>query len=273
MNNYVIGDIQGCYKPLRKLLKKVRFSPNRDKLWCVGDLVNRGPNSLDTLRFLQDIDDATHIVLGNHDLHFIAINEGCAPSVSAGTLSRLLDARDCQDLSDWLRSKRLAYYQSLDTRNGIRNFLMIHAGVSPLWSLQKTLNLAAEVEYALQSSAYRDHLRHMYGNTPTFWYNKLRGLDRLRVITNYLTRIRFCDEIGTLKLTVKEGLEAAPHGFKPWYEYEKITPKAALLFGHWAAIEGRTGRKQVHALDTGCVWGRDLTLMRLEDKQRYRVSG
>jgi bis(5'-nucleosyl)-tetraphosphatase (symmetrical) len=273
MSNYVIGDIQGCYKPLRKLLKKVRFSPNRDKLWCVGDLVNRGPKSLDTLRFLQDIDDATHIILGNHDLHFIAINEGCAPSVSEGTLSRLLDARDCQDLSDWLRGKPLAHYQSLDTRYGIRKFLMIHAGVSPLWSLQKTLNLAAEVEYALQSTAYRDHLRHMYGNTPTFWYNKLRGLDRLRVITNYLTRIRFCDEIGTLKLAIKEGLEAAPHGFKPWYEYEKITPEATLLFGHWAAIEGRTGRKQVHALDTGCVWGRDLTLMRLEDRQRYRVSG
>jgi bis(5'-nucleosyl)-tetraphosphatase (symmetrical) len=273
MSNYVIGDIQGCYKSLRKLLKKVRFSADRDTLWCVGDLINRGPNSLDTLRFLQDIDDATNIVLGNHDLHFIAINENCSPTHNKGALEKLLKASDCQQLSDWLRTKRLAYYQSLDTRFGIMNFLMIHAGVSPQWSLQKTLNLAAEVEYALQSPDYKKFLRHMYGNTPDFWYNKLQDLDRLRVITNYLTRIRFCDEIGRLNLSIKEGLDAAPPGFSPWYKHEKISSKATILFGHWAAIEGRTDSEHVHALDTGCVWGRELTLMRLEDQKRYSVPG
>ena len=272
MSTYVIGDIQGCYRALRKLLKSVSFSPTRDKLWCVGDLINRGPDSLSTLRFLQDIDDATEIVLGNHDLHFIAINEGCAPPRTKDTLSKLLKAKDCQSLSDWLRKKPLVHYASLDTEEGICNFLMVHAGVAPNWSVQKTLNLAAEVEYALQDKDYRRFLSHMYGNQPSLWYDKLRDLDRLRVITNYLTRIRFCDDMGQLQLSIKEGLETAPSGFQPWYEYEKITPEATILFGHWAAIEGITGKKKIHALDTGYVWGRELTLLRLEDRQKYSVS-
>lgn len=272
MSTYVVGDIQGCYKPLKKLLRKVKFSPGSDKLWCVGDLVNRGPNSLDTLRFLQDMEGSTKLVLGNHDLHFIAINESCAPARSKDTLGKLLRARDCQQLSNWLRRKPLAHYASVDTNKGPKNFLMVHAGVAPQWTLQKTLNLAAEVEYALKDSEYRSFLRHMYGNTPSRWYDKLKGLDRLRVITNYLTRIRFCDEIGNLQLTAKEGLKTAPRGFKPWYRYEKITPKATILFGHWAALEGQTNRKQVYAMDTGYVWGRELSMMRLEDQQLYSIS-
>lgn len=272
MSTYVVGDIQGCYKPLKKLLKKVKFSTNSDSLWCVGDLINRGPRSLDTLRFLRDLGDAAHIVLGNHDLHFIAINENCAPARSKDTLGELLKASDCQELSDWLRHKPLAHFDSLDTKVGIKHFLMIHAGVAPMWTLQDTLNYAAEVEFALQEPDHHDYLRHMYGDTPNRWYNQLEGLDRLRVITNYLTRIRFCDPIGTLRLNVKEGLWAAPTGFKPWYHYEKITPSATILFGHWAALEGRTDKQEVHALDTGLVWGRELTLMRLEDFKRYSVS-
>jgi bis(5'-nucleosyl)-tetraphosphatase (symmetrical) len=149
---------------------------------------------------------------------------------------------------------------------------MVHAGVAPNWSVQKTLNLAAEVEYALQDKDYRSFLSHMYGDQPSFWYDKLRDLDRLRVITNYLTRIRFCDDMGQLQLSIKEGLETAPSGFQPWYEYEKITPEATILFGHWAAIEGITGKKKIQALDTGYVWGRELTLLRLEDRQKYSVS-
>lgn len=272
MSTYVVGDIQGCYKPLKKLLKKVRFSASTDTLWCVGDLINRGPHSLDTLRFLQDLDSAVVIVLGNHDLHFIAINEGCAPARTRDTLGKLLGANDCQDFSDWLRTKPLAHFDSLDTSQGLKNFLMIHAGVAPSWTLQDTLNYAAEVEFALQGSTAREFLRHMYGDVPARWYNGLQGLDRLRVITNYLTRIRFCDAIGTMRLNIKEGLWAAPAGFKPWYHFEKITPSATILFGHWAALEGRTDKKEVHALDTGLVWGRELTLMRLEDFKRFSVS-
>ncbi len=271
MSTYVVGDIQGCYKPLRALLKKVRFSVSTDTLWCVGDLINRGPHSLDTLRFLQDLVSAAVIVLGNHDLHFIAINENCAPTRNQDTLDKLLRASDCQQLSDWLRNKPLAHVDAIDTKMGLKNFLMIHAGVAPSWTLQDTLNYAAEVEYALQGRSYKEFLRHMYGDVPARWHNGLKDLDRLRVITNYLTRIRFCDPIGTMCLNIKEGLSAAPAGFNPWYHYEKITPNATILFGHWAALEGRTNRQEVHALDTGLVWGRELTLMRLEDFKRYSV--
>ncbi|GJM14501.1 MAG: bis(5'-nucleosyl)-tetraphosphatase, symmetrical [Pseudohongiella sp.] len=271
MSNYVVGDLQGCYKPLKKLLKKVKFSPAKDKLWCVGDLVNRGPDSLDTLRFLQDMDDSTELVLGNHDLHFIAIHEGCAPARSKDTLDALLDAKDCQQISDWLRHQPLTHYESVATKAGDEDFLMLHAGVAPHWNLQKTLDLAAEVQYALQDSDYKSFLRHMYGDTPTRWHDELEDLDRLRVITNYLTRVRFCDAIGTMDLTLKEGLSTAPLGFKPWFEYEQITPETTILFGHWAALEGYTGKKHIHALDTGYVWGRELTLMRLEDQQLYSI--
>ena len=271
MTIYAIGDIQGCYKPLMKLLEKVSFRPGHDKLWCVGDLINRGPKSLDTLRFLQDIDDSVQIVLGNHDLHFLAIYHGCAPPRSKDTLEKLLAASDSAALSDWLRSKPLAHYDSVETRSGIQHYLMVHAGVAPKWSLQKTLNLAAEVELALQGPKFLEFLRGMYGDKPDRWSKHLIGMERLRVITNYLTRVRFCNEIGTMDLTVKEGPSFAPLGFRPWFEFERITPKTNIIFGHWAALEGITGKDHVYALDTGCVWGRELTMMRLEDHKLFSV--
>lgn len=272
MSTYAVGDIQGCYKALKKLLKKIGFSPSSDKLWCVGDLVNRGPKSLDTLLYLQDIDASTEIVLGNHDLHFIAIHEGCAPARNKDTLGKLLESSECQQLSDWLRSKSLAHHESLETKRGLEDFLMIHAGVAPRWSLQRTLDLAAEVQHALQGSDYKKFLRNMYGDEPIRWFDKVKGQDRLRLITNYLTRIRFCDDIGSLRLDIKEGLCSAPAGFKPWFDYEKITPEATIIFGHWAALEGYTGKPHVYALDTGYVWGRSLTAMRLEDKKLFAIS-
>jgi len=272
MSTYAVGDLQGCYKALKKLLKKVDFSPDKDKLWCVGDLVNRGSNSLETLRFLRDIDDSVSIVLGNHDLHFLAINEGCAPERTKDTLSKLLKSEDCDKLCDWLRKKPLVHLDCIDTKNGPEDFLMVHAGVAPTWSIKKTLKLAAEVELALQGKDYRKFLKNMYGDHPNRWHDKLQGQSRLRTITNYLTRVRFCDELGNLKLDIKGGLCSTPKGFKPWYEYENISNKAMILFGHWAAIEGKTGKSRVHALDTGYVWGRELTLMRLENYQRYSIS-
>ncbi len=272
MSTYVVGDIQGCYKALRRLLKKIDFSPADDILWFAGDLVNRGPKSLETLRYLSDIDDSIRVVLGNHDLHFIAIFEGCARASSKDSLDELLEAPDCEALCDWMRQKDLAYYDSVDTRTGIENFLMVHAGVAPGWSLKKTLKLAAEVELALQGPDYREFLTAMYGNEPIRWSDKLTGQDRLRTITNYLTRVRFCDDIGSLRLDIKEGLCAAPEGFRPWFEYQKITPETSILFGHWAALEGKTNTPHVYALDTGYVWGRELTAMRLEDKKLFWVS-
>lgn len=273
MATYVIGDIQGCYKPLRRLLKSVAFQPGIDSLWCVGDLINRGPKSLDTLRYLRDIDDSVTVVLGNHDLHFLALNYECTPDFASNrhTLKSLLAAPECHDLAEWLRHKPLAHYDCLTSGPEPRFYLMVHAGVAPQWSLQKTLNLAAEVELALRGKHFRDYLKNMYGDAPTRWKNGLTGAERLRVITNYLTRMRFCNAGGELNLQIKEAANKAPAGFSPWFEFEQITPAAEILFGHWAALEGVTGKPHVHALDTGCVWGRELTMMRLEDHKLFSV--
>jgi bis(5'-nucleosyl)-tetraphosphatase (symmetrical) len=273
MATYVIGDIQGCYKPLRKLLDSVDFKPGEDELWCVGDLINRGPKSLDTLRYLRDLGDAATIVLGNHDLHFLSLYYECLPATmkSRHTLSKLLKAPDCGELADWLRHKPLAHYDSLQTEFGIQHYLMVHAGVPPVWDLDKTLELSAEVELALTGPDFREFLRNMYGNEPSKWKDSLEGYDRLRLITNYLTRMRFCKKGGKLDFTIKEGLNKAPKGFEPWFIFEKLTPDTQILFGHWAALEGVTGHPYVHALDTGCVWGRELTMMRLEDHKLFSV--
>jgi len=273
MATYVVGDIQGCYKPLRRLLRSVAFQPSHDKLWCVGDLINRGPKSLDTLRYLQDINDAVSVVLGNHDLHFLALYHDCAPaSVSSRhTLHKLLAAPDCDQLAEWLRHQPLAHYDSIVTNDIPQRYLMIHAGVAPQWSLERTLALAAEVEHALQGPDFRDYLQTMYGNRPSRWRDELEGPDRLRVITNYLTRVRFCNAKGKLDLETKEGAGQAPKGFRPWYEFQQLTPDINILFGHWAALQGVTGHPHVHALDTGCVWGRELTVMRLEDHKLFSV--
>lgn len=271
MSTYAIGDIQGCYKPLQKLLRKVDFQPGKDQLWCVGDLINRGPKSLDTLRYLRELGDNVTIVLGNHDLHFLAIYYGASDKRNKDTLQELLDAPDCAELSDWLRHQRLAHYASVQTQSGPQSYLMVHAGVAPKWTLQKTLALAAEVEQSLQGPDFREFFAHMYGDTPKRWRNKLHGYKRLRVITNYLTRMRFCNEKGTLNLQIKEGLLSAPAGYKPWFEFEQITPETNILFGHWAALEGKTGKPAIFALDTGCVWGRELSMLRLEDHTLFSV--
>jgi len=271
MATYAIGDIQGCYKPLMKLLQSVNFKAGTDRLWCVGDLVNRGPESLNTLRYLRDLGDSATIVLGNHDLHFLAIYYDCAPMRSKDTLDPLLQARDCGELAEWLRHKPLAHHDCMDTEQGVQGYLMVHAGVAPRWSLNETLALAAEVEDALRGSDFKLFLRNMYGDKPRRWRNRLQGYDRLRTITNYFTRMRFCDARGSMNFQVKEGLTAAPEGFRPWYEFENLTPETIILFGHWAALEGQTNNPYVYALDTGCVWGRELTMMRLEDHRLFSV--
>ncbi|MEX0739847.1 MAG: symmetrical bis(5'-nucleosyl)-tetraphosphatase [Pseudohongiella sp.] len=274
MATYAIGDIQGCYKSLRKLLKAVAFQPGADELWCVGDLINRGPKSLDTLRYLRDIGDAATVVLGNHDLHFLALYYECTPDSINGkhTLDELLAAPDCGELAEWLRQKPLTHYDSVLGTQGIHNYLMVHAGVPPQWDLHKTLTLSAEVETALRGPDFRKLLNKMYGNKPLRWKDSLSGRKRLRMITNYLTRMRFCDARGKLDLLIKEGVNEAPEGFRPWFEFETITDsQTSILFGHWAALQGVTLRDRVYALDTGCVWGRELTMMRLEDHKLFSV--
>ena len=272
MSTYAIGDIQGCYMPLKKLLRKISFVPGQDRLWCVGDLVNRGPKSLQSLRLLKEIDDGLVVVLGNHDLHFLAVHEGCTPIRRKDRLRELLAAKDCDELADWLSRKPLAHCETIETEDGPRAYLMVHAGVAPAWSIAKTLELAGEVQSALREKP-RKYLSHMYGDQPDLWDDSLTKQCRLRTITNYLTRVRFCDSEGRMRLELKEGIETAPPGYAPWFRRQSITGEADIVFGHWAAIEGETGQDRVHALDTGCVWGGTLTAMRLEDGMRFSVAG
>ena len=272
MATYVAGDIQGCYDQLRRVLDKVAFTPGSDRLWCVGDMINRGPQSLQTLRFLKGLGDAVTTVLGNHDLHFLAVASGAFREAKANTLMPVMDADDCIELFDWVRSRPLAHYEHLPTKDGAKHFLMVHAGIAPSWNFGKTIACAQEVERVLQGTDFIPFLERMYGDQPDTWRDDLVGMDRLRVITNILTRIRFCTADGRMNLKIKTGISTAPANFQPWYTFQQLDVDKELLFGHWATLDGHTGIANIHALDTGCVWGRCLTLMRLEDGERISVS-
>lgn len=268
MATYAVGDLQGCLSPLRCLLQEVDFSPSRDQLWLVGDLVNRGPQSLETLRFLFDMRHAVTSVLGNHDLHLLAVAHNIERLKRSDTLKPILDAPDRSDLLDWLRHLKLMHYDPQ------RKIAMVHAGIAPQWSLEKALERAAEVEQALRDDALlAPFLDGMYGNEPDCWSKDLRGVARLRVITNYFTRMRFCTAEGRLDLKSKEGLGTAPKGFMPWFSQpQRKTRGQTILFGHWAALEGRCDEPGVHALDTGCVWGGQMTLMNVDSRELIHCS-
>jgi bis(5'-nucleosyl)-tetraphosphatase (symmetrical) len=269
---YVVGDIQGCYDPLRRLLDKLNFDPTRDRLWCVGDMVNRGPQSLETLRFLKSLDSAFTGVLGNHDLHFLALASGAFTSSKKNTLHALLNAPDCEELCDWVRQLPLAYREETLALGARKKVLIVHAGIAPGWNFRDALTVAREVEAHLRAPDYKDYLIGMYGDQPDAWSDSLRGMARLRVITNSLTRIRFCTPDGHLDFKSKEGLDTAPPGMQPWYELVSIKPNRLLLFGHWAALDGKTGIANVQGLDTGCVWGRCLTALKLDSGERIAVD-
>lgn len=264
MATYAIGDIQGCYESLQCLLEKIAFNPELDKLWLVGDLINRGPDSLATLRFLFSIRHSVEFVLGNHDLHFLAVAYGLRKQSQNDTLDALLNAPDRQQLIDWLIQGKL-----LHTDEAL-GFTMVHAGIPPIWSLHQAQAHAREVEAVLQSRYCQEFLSSMYGNQPNRWKNKLIGMDRLRLITNYFTRMRFCSDEGMLELETKENMAAAPLGFAPWFSFplRKIA-NDRIIFGHWAALEGQAHTPNIFALDTGCVWGGSLSALRLEDQQLF----
>jgi bis(5'-nucleosyl)-tetraphosphatase (symmetrical) len=267
MATYAIGDIQGCLEPLQCLLKKITFDPAKDKLWLAGDLINRGPETLATLRYLYKLRDSITVVLGNHDLHFIAVYYGLRKQSKNDTLVELLMAPDRADLVYWLRHQKLVHH---DPQLG---YTIVHAGIPPQWSLQDALARSCEVEAALQSNHPEGFLAGMYGNTPTTWSDQLTGVERLRVITNYFTRMRFCNAQGELEFQSKENVEAAPIGFAPWFSFaQRKTRDEKIIFGHWAALEGKVGFPNVFALDTGCVWGGSLTAMRLEDGVRFSCN-
>jgi bis(5'-nucleosyl)-tetraphosphatase (symmetrical) len=276
---YVVGDIQGCYDPLRHLLDKAGFDTATDKLWCVGDFINRGPKSLETLRFLKSLGPVFTGVLGNHDLHFLAAWSGAWSHQRSEkkegkfeTLQALLKAPDCAELAEWLRVHPLAHRAVVATQTGSTEFLMVHAGIAPGWSFTQTLARANEVEQILRAPNFRDYLKAMYGDEPDTFTEQLRGMERLRVITNVLTRLRFCTAAGKLDMQNKDDAGTAAPGYKPWFEFQQLAPAQKILFGHWAMLDGRTGRTDIVGLDTGCVWGRALTMLRLDDGRKFSVS-
>jgi bis(5'-nucleosyl)-tetraphosphatase (symmetrical) len=262
--NYLIGDLQGCCDALERLLARIAFSPSRDHAYFLGDLVNRGPATLATLRRLQGLGGATTCLLGNHDLHLLAVAYGVRPAGHSDTLNELLQASDRAALTEWLRWQRMAVHA--------HGWLMVHAGVAPQWDLATTLQVAGEVEQRLRGPQLVDFLQVMYGNTPSRWDAGLHGDARLRFTVNVLTRIRFCSADGTLDLQTKEGASGAPAGFYPWFEAPgRQTAGVPTAFGHWSTL-GLINRPDLLALDTGCVWGGQLTAVRLNGDQREVIQ-
>ncbi|MDF2395619.1 symmetrical bis(5'-nucleosyl)-tetraphosphatase [Pseudomonas sp. 3MA1] len=264
MATYAVGDLQGCLGPLQCLLEQVAFDPARDRLWLVGDLVNRGPQSLETLRYLYSIRDSLVCVLGNHDLHLLAAWRNIERLKKSDTLREILEAPDCEELLQWLRQQKLMHYDEA------RHVALVHAGIAPQWSLKKALKCAAEVEEALRDdNRFEPFLDGMYGNDPAKWDSDLKGVTRLRVITNYFTRMRFCTSEGKLDLKSKEGLDTAPAGYAPWFSHkERKTRDLKIIFGHWAALEGQSNEPGIFALDSGCVWGGAMTLLNVDSGVR-----
>jgi bis(5'-nucleosyl)-tetraphosphatase (symmetrical) len=261
MTRYAVGDVQGCWEPLQCLLERVGFDPQRDELWSVGDIVNRGPQSLECLRFFAQLGTRARVVLGNHDLHLLAIAHGIRKLKRGDTVQPILDAPDRDKLLSWLTQQPLFY------RDPSGDYAMVHAGLAPQWSLADAQKLSDEVSATLKSDRLSKFLHGMYGDTPDRWHDQLEGIERLRVITNYFTRLRFCTASGALDLKSKEDPTTAPPGFMPWFDVP--TRKSAgsnIIFGHWATLLGRAERSDVFALDTGCVWGHKLTLLNLETK-------
>ena len=264
MTRYAVGDLQGCFDPLRKLLDEVRFDPARDQLWSTGDLVNRGPQSLACLRFFRQLGTSARVVLGNHDLHLLAIAHGIKKLKKSDTLREIIDAPDCAELLDWLTQQPLFY------RDPSGDYALVHAGLAPMWSVAQAQALSDELAGVLRSSRLHDYLAGMYGDQPERWDDALTDIARWRVATNYFTRQRVCDSDGRLDLRFKEDVALAPDGFMPWYEVpQRHSADQRIIFGHWAALLGRASHPNVVALDTGCVWGGALTLYDLECQQRH----
>lgn len=258
MATYAIGDIQGCYEPLRALLRRVRFSPDRDRLYLVGDLVARGPASLETLRFVRGLGDAAVTVLGNHDLSLLATFAAGEHERAKASLKPVLFAPDRNPLMEWLRGRPLLHH---DPELAVT---LVHAGLPPQWDLDTARRCAAELEAVLAGPDYPWFLAHMYGNEPERWSPDLAGIDRLRFITNALTRMRFCTADGRLDMQHNGPPGSQPEGLMPWFEVPgRANADLTIVFGHWARLGG-VQRPGVYGIDTGCVWGGALTALRLD---------
>jgi bis(5'-nucleosyl)-tetraphosphatase (symmetrical) len=258
MATYAIGDVQGCFDELQALLARLDFG-QRDRLWFVGDLVNRGPKSLEVLRFVRSLGSRAVTVLGNHDLHLVTQHEGFERPRKDDTIHDVLAAPDRKELVDWLRKRPMMHARG--------EFAMVHAGLLPQWTIKRSLGLGREVQTALAARNYRDFLANMYGSKPDQWSDELEGWDRLRVIVNAMTRMRFATPKGKMDFYAKGA--AAPKGFSAWFDL-RPKEKASLICGHWSAL-GLKLRPRLAALDSGCVWGGKLSALRLEDRKLYQV--
>ncbi len=266
MSTYIIGDVQGCYHELQELLRLIRFNPKKDQLGFVGDLVNRGPNSLETLRFIKSL-PSPMVVLGNHDLYLLILGLDLMPVDSyEHTLDKILEAPDKIELLSWLRQQPLIYHDAK------KNFLLVHAGLAPQWSIQQNIDHAHEVETILRGKHHQDFLKQLFGDDPLEWRDDLTGQDRLRYITNVFTRLRFCDKKGHLDLAADGKVSSDPKKFQPWFVHrDPHQDKTDIIFGHWAALGGNCDAPGCYALDTGCAWGHSLTALRIEDKKRFSI--
>ncbi len=264
MATYAIGDLQGCYTAFRRLLDIIQFNPTSDKLWLVGDIVNRGPDSLSLLRYIKQVGSSVVMVLGNHDLHLLAVAAGITKSRYSDTLQPILNAPDRSELLDWLRHQKLFYAED--------EYAMVHAGLLPSWPVAQAQQLAYEVENALRDDNAAEFLTHMYGNEPDYWQAAWTGYARLRVIINAMTRMRVCTLDGRMNFEFKADLQSIPSGFLPWFKHPQRASKThTVIFGHWSAL-GLHLNGNLIALDTGCVWGRQLTAIRLEDRKVFQFA-
>ncbi|MGE0356535.1 MAG: symmetrical bis(5'-nucleosyl)-tetraphosphatase [Burkholderiales bacterium] len=263
MARYAIGDLQGCLAPLERLLGQIAFDPERDRLWFVGDLVNRGPDSLGCLRFVKGLGASAVTVLGNHDLHLLCVAAGVERARHRDTLDAVLAAPDREELLDWLRRRPLMHVEGA--------FALVHAGLLPEWPVAKARELAGEVEAVLQGPRWREFLGRLYGNEPARWDDALAGADRLRAIVNAMTRLRVLKRDGSMDLAFK-GEPGEEHSHRmPWFDVPaRASATHAIVCGHWSALGLRVG-ESVFSLDSGCVWGRSLTALRLEDRRLYQV--
>ncbi|HWU67964.1 MAG TPA: symmetrical bis(5'-nucleosyl)-tetraphosphatase [Stenotrophobium sp.] len=275
MTTYAIGDIQGCDDALQALLRKLDFQPGRDRLLLTGDLVNRGPDSLKVLRRVKSLGASAITVLGNHDLHLLAVAHGSAQR-AGDTLQEVLDAPDRDELLDWLRQQPLAHH---DAATGV---LLVHAGLPPQWTTEQALQLAAEASTQIGGSQAEDFFERMYGNQPDIWDERLHGIERLRFIVNCFTRLRYCDAQGRMHMKPKGAPGTQPRGLMPWFEVPgRKSADTEIIFGHWSTLgQVHWPQAQAHGLDTGCVWGGCLTALNLDtgkivssDCAQYRRPG
>ncbi len=260
---YIVGDIQGCFDELKALLIQVNFNPKTDKLWALGDIVARGPKSLETMRYLKSLGGAFDMVLGNHDIHLLSIYYGLKKAKPSELLSPLLNAADLPELISWLRTKPLLL-QTPDKKG-----FLSHAGLSPQWNITEAIDAAEFIQQKLQSSNIIEWLTHMYGETPNSWLDVNNDKDRFRFSINAFTRMRYCHLDGSLEFTAKQQIKDSPTNLQAWFLFPNQLTEQHWLFGHWASLLGECSTDNIHALDTGCVWGNTLTMMRWEDKKLF----